>query len=136
MANNIKPVDQILLNQTIMDKSRPTSHFTPAEYAGLLICHTMEVKWQLMLSLTLQGYSMWPVNEIWPCFVGWTAGSVELHVQAAGWTESSYCPTSLSPCHLSPPQPEDEIDILTINCIFILAVISVQSLETLLIKYA
>lgn len=40
-----------------------------------------------------------------PCSWDLTWGSAEPHGLAAGWTGSSCCPASPSPCHLSPPLP-------------------------------
>ena len=40
-----------------------------------------------------------------PCSWDLTWGSVEPHAPAAGWTGSSCCPVSPSPCRLSPPPP-------------------------------
>ena len=40
-----------------------------------------------------------------PCSWGWTWGSAEPHEPAAGWTGSSCCPASPSPCRLCPPRP-------------------------------
>lgn len=43
-----------------------------------------------------------------PCSWGWTSGSVEPREPGAGWRGFSCCPTSPSPCRLSPLLPGEE----------------------------